>query len=49
MVVESNSSDFIDRINWINTDSEYRMPPTKKMPLDTIKIIERWIELGYPE
>ncbi len=48
-VIAANPTDFINRVNWTDTDEEYRMPPAEKMPATDIQKLECWIESGYPQ
>ena len=49
VVIAANPTDFVNRINWTETDEEYRMPPPEKMAETDIQILECWIESGYPQ
>jgi len=45
----NRQSDFINRINWIDTDEEHRIPPAEKITETDIQKLECWIESGYPQ
>jgi hypothetical protein len=49
VVIAANPTDFVNRINWTDTDEEYRMPPPEKMAATDIQKLECWIESGYPQ
>lgn len=38
---------FVDAITW--ADSDFEMPPKKKMPDDVIEVLLHWVEMGAPD
>lgn len=38
---------FVDAITW--ADSDFEMPPKKKMPEDVIEVLKQWAEMGAPD